>query len=306
MKCIVVHRRDMNNVGDIASQPMQYFLDKKEYKVIDIDDIGNISIDPEIPIIVGGGGLIHNEFFGENLRNLTIPNDKNEILSIPNKYWKTVAHTNQEIRDQFMSKLNDLVHEYIDQLDNTKTPRILWGVGTNKDQSKKSKEGTMYPDWLRNFNVVGVRDFNTQYQWVPCASCMHPALQKKYPIKNKVIWFEHKKQLLKSADLGHYPIPRFINSGDNIEQTIEILGSAEVILTNSYHGAYWGTLLKKKVIVIEPWSSKFFTFKHAPYMLTKHQFWRDVIDQVPIYENALNDCINATQKYWKMVKGYLG
>ena len=37
-KFTVVHRVDINNVGDLASNPLQYFLDRDEYDVIDIVD----------------------------------------------------------------------------------------------------------------------------------------------------------------------------------------------------------------------------------------------------------------------------
>jgi len=131
---------------------------------------------------------------------------------------------------------------------------------------------------------------------------MHPALAKKYPIRNKVIWFEHKKQLIKATNFGSDSIPRFINSGGNMDQTIELLGSAETIITNSYHGAYWGVLLGRKVIVTEPWSTKFYGFKHMPYLLTKIQTWHDIIDDVPTYPNALEECVQLTKNYWQEVQ----
>ena len=35
IKYAVVHRSDPNNVGDLAANPLQYFLNKDEYQVID-------------------------------------------------------------------------------------------------------------------------------------------------------------------------------------------------------------------------------------------------------------------------------
>jgi hypothetical protein len=126
-------------------------------------------------------------------------------------------------------------------------------------------------------------------------------LTKTYAIKNDVIWFEHKKQMIK--DFGNDPIPRFINSGSNIEQTIELLGSANTILTNSYHGAYWGTLLKKRVIVVGgAWSSKFKFFKHPPIILSKKEEWQNYRETAPVYENALEECRVATQSFWQNIQ----
>ena len=42
IKYVVTHRTDPNNVGDIASNPLQYFLQPDEYQVVDIDYITTI------------------------------------------------------------------------------------------------------------------------------------------------------------------------------------------------------------------------------------------------------------------------
>jgi exopolysaccharide biosynthesis predicted pyruvyltransferase EpsI len=134
---------------------------------------------------------------------------------------------------------------------------------------------------------------------------MHPALRENHIIKHPVIWFEHKKQMIKSTEFGNSPIPRFINSGDNIEETIRLLGSADVIVTNSYHGAYWGILLGRKVFVVEAWSSKFNAMKHKPFFLGKGDNWEDYINEVQVYNTALEESIAATENYWTQVKEYL-
>jgi hypothetical protein len=304
-KCYLVHRVDKNNVGDMASNPLQYFMNKSEYTVVDITDIGCTFFEDK-PVIVGGGGLLANEFLEDSLRDLTVPSDKNQILNLADQYWKQTSAANKSVRDEFFSKLNVLVSDYVKKLESTRTPRILWGAGHNGEYQKKIKGTLHYPKGIRNFDLIGVRDFAQEYEWTPCASCMHPALRKKYAIKNEVIWFEHKKQLIKSTEFGTDPIPRFINSGDNIEQTIELLGSSNIIITNSYHGAYWGLLLGKKVIVAEAWSSKFNAMRHQPFMLSKGEIWKNIIESIPFYPSALDECVDATQKYWSRVKEVIG
>jgi len=302
MKSYVVYRRDKNNVGDLASNPLQYFMKPDQYKEIDIVDIGREQFDPNIPVIAGGGGLLANEFMNEALRDLTISPDILNILNIGKTLWTETAPANINLRNDFFAKLNPLISEYVNKLANDKSPRIIWGAGHNGNYEKKFKGGLEYPVWLRNFDLVGVRDYGQEHEWVPCASCMHPALREKHVIKHPVIWFEHKKQLIKSTEFGSDPIPRFINSGSNISETIRLLGSADVIITNSYHGAYWGTLLGRKVIVTEAWSSKFNAMKHKPYFINKSDFWKDYLDTVPVYNTALEECINVTEQYWNKVK----
>jgi len=54
------------------------------------------------------------------------------------------------------------------------------------------------------------------------------------------------------------------NKGSNLnksfEDIISMLSEAEVILTSSYHAAYWGILLGRRVVVV-PWSTKFLRFR---------------------------------------------
>lgn len=304
MKSYVVYRRDKNNVGDIASNPLQYFLKPHEYEEVDIVNIGKTQFQPNVPIVAGGGGLLANELMNDALRDLTISPDINNLLNIGDSLWKETSPANINLRNEFFAKLNPLISEYVNKLANDKSPRIIWGAGHNGDYEKKFKGSLEYPTWLRNFNLVGVRDWGQEYEWIPCASCMHPALREQHVIKHPVIWFEHKKQLIKSTEFGTDPIPRFVNSGDNIAETIRLLGSADVIITNSYHGAYWGTLLGRKVIVVEAWSSKFNAMKHKPTFLQKGDFWKDCVEKVSLYNTALDECIQATENFWNKIKVY--
>jgi hypothetical protein len=302
-KCIVIHRKDMNNVGDMASNPVQYFLKEDQYQTIDITDLYTTAYPSDLPVIVGGGGLIGNEFFGDIVSNVLHSSDKNQLLNLWNHRWELTNPANKELNEDFLEKYKNFIKEYLDRLDNNKSPRFFWGGGYNGEFNKKIKTNFIWPDWMVEFDKVGVRDWGQSLPWAPCASCMHPALRKKYSIKNDVIFFEHKKQLIK--DFGTDSIPRFINSGSNIEQTIELLGSANIILTNSYHGAYWGTLLKKRVIVVGSWGAKFHAMKYPPYLLDKNEVWQEKVDRAMIYENALDDSIEATNNFWNEIKDQL-
>ena len=193
------------------------------------------------------------------------------------------------------------IKEYIDKIDNSTAPRIVWGAGHNEDTNKRVKR-PQWPDWLSNFDLIGVRDYGQPFEWVPCASCLDTAFDKNYRIKNDIIWYEHKKQLIKSTHFGSKPIPRYINSGANMEQTIELLGSANTIITNSYHGAYWGTLLGKKVIVAGPWSSKFHTLKHRVTFINPQDNYEYLLDSIETYPEALQECRDANNNHWQKIQ----
>jgi hypothetical protein len=299
-KFTVVHRADPNNVGDLASNPLQYFLKPDEYQVFDIAHIKETGYDSTLPMVVGGGGLFANEFFGNIVETLLPAADLNQLAQIQQHKWTLQDPANEETHKKFLAAHRHFIKKFMDKITPVTVPRHIWGVGHNGLLDKRGNAEIVFPDWLMNFDQVGVRDWNQNQPWTPCASCMHPALRKKYAIKNDVIFFEHKKQLIKN--FGNDSIPRFVNSGSNIDQTIELLGSANTILTNSYHGAYWGVLLGKKVIVVEPWSSKFLNMKHAPWLLKPGQDWKDVVDQVKICDSALEDCRLATKAFWEKIK----
>lgn len=306
MKPIVVHRQDPNNVGDIYCNPLMYY--GIEHDVIDIENLHYQQYDSDRPVIVGGGGLIENELFGDVLRRLLVSCDFMALQDAGATLWKVAQADNAHLRKEFQKKVNALISEYIQKINLAKgAPRIVWGAGHNTAMTKRPR-ALEWPGYLSSFDLVGLRDADSPYDYVPCASCLHPAFEKTYEIKNDIIIFEHKKQLIKSADFGKHAISRFINSGNNIEQTIEILGSANIIITNSYHGAYWGYLLGKKVIVVEPWSSKFFQLKPFPQIIYKIDRLNDldqIIDSTKVHDGYLEECKIINNEFAKQVKEML-
>ena len=125
---------------------------------------------------------------------------------------------------------------------------INWGIGHNVGHS----EVIEYPDYMDEFVLNGFRDVQRQgIDWVACPSCMHTAFDKTYPIKHRYRAFHKRGKLIEGVSLED-------GGGLSLSDTVEFLGGAETIITNSYHGAYWGLLLGREVIVRKPDSSKFF------------------------------------------------
>jgi hypothetical protein len=142
---------------------------------------------------------------------------------------------------------------------------ILWGAGQNYYGQKKKGDligvsvESKLPDYIDKFHSVGLRDYNLGYNWVPCASCMHPALNAARKIKttNKILGIQHNKIKIKSPffqSISHAIKP------NELQDFLCYIASFECIVTNTYHGAYWSLLLGKKVVV-QPWSSKFNNLK---------------------------------------------
>ena len=76
----------------------------------------------------------------------------------------------------------------IEAIMNSNTKKIIfWGVGHNIHGKKKIE----LPDYLKYADLVGIRDYGLKYQWVPCPSCLHPAFNKNYKTKHKIVIYEN-------------------------------------------------------------------------------------------------------------------
>jgi hypothetical protein len=160
---------------------------------------------------------------------------------------------------------------------------IAWGIGqqTYGVTDRTSIQSFNYAEYLDRFDLVGIRDIDTGYNWVPCASCMNSSFDQPRQIKHEFVVFSHKK-----FQLHIDKFPRMTHANDSLDQVLDFLGSGETILTSSYHGAYWGTLLGRKVLAF-PFSSKFATFKHQPGLYPV-QKWSNAVRKIQIFGKTLH------------------
>jgi hypothetical protein len=177
-----------------------------------------------------------------------------------------------------------LIHKKFSQhiqilLDKNPANSIVWGVGHNFSKKHKSKSvQPYYPNWLNRVSLVGIRDWIPGHynSYLPCVSCMHPSFDKNYELKHEVVFYTHafkSKYHHISGDMW------MKNNENNFEKVIEFLASAQTIVTDSYHGAYWGQLLGKDVRVFS-WSVKFDHMKYQPTMLENISNWRTIYKKI--------------------------
>lgn len=109
------------------------------------------------------------------------------------------------------------------------------------------------------FKLITIRDFNhpSNFEFLPCISCLIKDLDSKYRIKRKIGILAHKNY---DVDLPYEKL----SNREPLNKIIEFIGSSEIIMTNSYHACYWATLMGKKVILINPFSTKFNYFENMP------------------------------------------
>lgn len=178
-----------------------------------------------------------------------------------------------------------------------------WGVGESEHVARDGQfvppYAGDYPLYLDAFDLVGVRDFGTRQRWVPCASCLHPLFDHTWPILGTIGIYQHKRIAIPIDGL-----PRRSNTGQDLERAIRFLGSYEVIITNSYHGAYWATLLGRRVIAI-PNMSKMYRMAHPP-VICRAERWQRYVDATRTYPDALAECRAANECFYADVRALHG
>ena len=66
----------------------------------------------------------------------------------------------------------------------------------------------------------------------------------KEDIKREIGIISHKDYIIENNE---YDI---ITNSQNIYEIIDFIRTSKIIITNSYHGIYWATLMKRKVITM--------------------------------------------------------
>lgn len=173
---------------------------------------------------------------------------------------------------------------------------IAWGIGANTH----GEAVLAYPDWLYDFNFVGCRDWGSPFDWVPCASCMSPLFDRAPAPKHRLVIYEHHAAKL----LPDIDAPRLKNVKVSMAKAVSHLASGEVVATNSYHGAYWGILLGRRVVVY-PFSNRHRHFRHMPAIARPGERPLDAAERCAEHKDALTVCREANMQFCDRVRDYL-
>lgn len=169
---------------------------------------------------------------------------------------------------------------------------VAWGMGCNTH----GVGGGSWPKFLDDFRLVGLRDIENPWQYVPCASCMNHLFHKfdGQPKRDYVI-YEHFQHPLGLA-LG--PVRK--NIGTDLAAVIDFLASARCVITNTYHGAYWSLLLGRQVIVVKPFSNRFY-YLHPAIMFWDGTGFPPKLKTASQGKTFLESCVSANWNFLRQV-----
>lgn len=260
-----IHRIDLSNVGDFYSAPVNYFQELGDIKA-DILAFRS-DINPGIPKLISSSSLVIG---GGGLLN----------------------------RKSFSTQMKTF-----EQLGAMGKKTVLWGVGHNSKYQRDFKKLKSYNIDIEKFGLAGTRDYSVSNTWVPCVSCLHPLFDKEYTNSRETGIILHNKTLKNSRITARFKDFPVISNMAKLEDFLNFIGSSETVITDSYHGMYWGMLLNKKVVVI-PNSSKFFDFKYEPVISTIDSCLQDVKKAVS-YTGVLEECRERNKNFANKVFNYL-
>lgn len=183
---------------------------------------------------------------------------------------------------------------------------VVWGAGLNMNNGRHQQYGSGWLDEKsrsRDYRqLVGVRDDNAGPRWVPCASCMHPLFDEfadAEPTREVVVY--------EGFDLIATDYPRLSCWGlRNMRQAVEFLASGETVVTASYHGAYWATLLGRRVAVIPELRAAKFYHLRWPVPLGEPEELPRLIREAVAHPGAMDEARERTEWYAGQVGEFLG
>jgi hypothetical protein len=178
--------------------------------------------------------------------------------------------------------------------------RVAWGVST----VQSSIFALRYYLSRRQMTLVGSRDYgDARYDYAPCTSGLSPLFDRTYETQHDIAFYLHKTKSQQMNMVVPAGAPVLDNFCDSMQTAIEFLGSADVVVSNSYHGVYWALLLGKKVLCL-PFSNKFMNYRFAPGY-SEPSRWHKDLHQAKAHPQMLQVVRQASADFEKKVRLHL-
>jgi len=192
-----------------------------------------------------------------------------------------------------------------------KTQRIGQWIHKNKELGAK---GTIMVGWGVGSNWGKLDDSNFELfsqrenfdNWAPCPSCMMSLLDR-YRTKNpdyQAVFYQNDGLESLTSMTNKKLGPILGNHHDSLEEIIKFLASGKVVVTSSFHGMFWATMLGRKVGVV-PIRKKLRDAKWVPVYIRDPGNWHRVVNEGKAYPGALDEARSKTLEFYKKFKSIL-
>jgi len=299
MRILNIYYKDAKNAGDLKSSPLGYFRFEAEQDSVDLREIGKgFDLSPYDGVIIGGGGLLADYFMqfltqtGKTRRGKLIvwgAGLNNHFHSHTLCFAPSLAARQRWYWEGVLRKILG-----------KHSPRTLVPAMPPPNDDPISRQRLV---WLKTCDLAGIRDYVTEFDWVPCPSCMDGRLDfhRKVTPKHALVTIDHPDY----CRIELKGVPHFSNLNNDFESILAFLASGETVLSSSYHATYWAMLLGRKVIVV-PWSEKFLTFKHPVSVCFKVGELRACMAQARAFPEALDECRQQNRDFAARAAKLLG
>ena len=173
----------------------------------------------------------------------------------------------------------------------------VWGAGENTHFDDLSQKQSLFLDGC----LVGVRDFNHPlFDYLPCPSCMSSVFDEISNEGRGIGVIVHADTKLPEQLAG---LPTTDNS-KSMTEIVEFIKSKKVILTNTYHGAYWSRLCDRVVVVFGQFSTRFLGLSGVSH-LACYALDSDFIDRIQgeiVQSTYLAECRRLNKEFNCKVK----
>jgi len=283
MRILNIYYKDAKNAGDLKSTPLLYFRFEAEQDSVDVRDLGRgFDLSGYDGVIIGGGGLL-SDYFMEFLAQTGNTRRGKLIVwgaGLNNHFYNHTLCFAPSLAARQRWYWEGVLRRILGK---QSLPTLVPVMPPPRDDAISRRRQL----WLKTCDLVGVRDYGTEFDWVPCASCMDGRIDfhRNAPPKYPLVTIDHPD----FCRIELKGVPHFSNLNNDFESILAFVASGEAVLSSSYHATYWALLLGRKVVTV-PWSEKFLTFKHPVPACFNVGSLRAGLAQARAYPEALDEC----------------
>ncbi len=292
MRVLNIYRKDARNAGDLRASPLRYFKFSAEQESIDVLQAGiEFDLAGYDAVIIGGGGLLQEQWFLPSLTRIRAHSRGKVILwgaGLNNHFYNETIY--------FAPSMRTRRRLFIDAICGRRSLKLT-------PASQNGPTPGRWDSWLKTCDLIGMRDYGTLFDWVPCVSCMDERLDyfREMAPKHQLVAIDHPD----FCRIELSGVPHFSNIENDFESILSFISSGEAVLCASYHAAYWGLLMGRKVIIV-PWSEKFLRFKYeVPSCLSSAELPK-CLSRARAYPGALKECRERNTHFATEVSKLLG